>query len=180
MSRCRATLTIGCSLAASIACAPVVAAQRIPLHEGDRVRVDWRSTMSNSAEGRYVAASPDSVTFTTREGVRLAVATRSVSRLQVGLGVRTRQREGAIGGAIVGGVLGAVVGATSADKQVTITGSTYPTLGDPFSSGVLGALGGGLVGAFLGRAIGRGMETVAWRNVDPSSLNVSVGLRIVR
>ena len=179
MSRGRTMLTAVCALVLASAWTTSAQAQH-RLVEGDRVRVSWRDRMSNSAEGRYLTASSDSVAFTTREGVRLAVPLRSVQRIDVALGVRTRQREFALGGAGVGGVIGAIVGAASAKKEATLTGAEYPTLGDPFTGGVLGGLAGGLAGVFIGGLIGKGMQTDRWQRVDLRAYNVSLGIRMAR
>jgi outer membrane lipoprotein SlyB len=179
MPRRRTMLTAVCTLVLAGASAPVAEAQH-RLVEGDRIRVSWRDRMSNSAEGRYQQASSDSIAFTTREGVRLAVPLRSVQKLDVALGVRTRQREFALGGAGVGGVIGAIVGAASAKKEATLTGPEYPTLGDPFTGGVVGGLAGGLAGAFVGGLIGRGMQADRWQSVDLRAYNVSLRIRMAR
>ena len=123
---------------------------------------------------------PDSLVFITRENVRLAVPVKSVTRMEMALGLRNRQREGVIAGVLAGGLAGAVVGASSATKDATLTGSSYPTLGDPTTSGILGALAGGLAGAFVGGFIGHNMRTDRWQEVKVGSLNVSAGLRVGR
>ena len=179
MSRRRTMLTAACTLALSSAWASAAQAQH-RLVEGDRVRVSWRDRMNNSAQGRYVESPADSLVFTTREGVRLAVPFRSVQKLDVALGVRTRQREFAIGGAVGGGVIGAIIGAATAKKEATLTGAEYPTLGDPLTGGVLGGLAGGLAGAFIGGLVGRGMQTDRWQSVDLRGYNVSLGVRMAR
>jgi hypothetical protein len=154
------------------------AQQRITLANGDRIRVDWRDLGTSSADGRYVEGAADSLIFTTREGVRLAVPRRSVTRLQVALGQRNRGREFAIGGVVVGAAVGVALGVASAgEKQETLTGSSYPTLGDPTTSGILGGLAGGLAGAFIGTWLGRTRTTDRWQDVNLSSFNVSMGVK---
>ncbi|MDB4884013.1 MAG: hypothetical protein JWL95_2779 [Gemmatimonadetes bacterium] len=181
MSRRQTILIAGWTLALFVWPASSVAAQRVALAEGDHVRVSWREPGSSSAEGRYVQGSPDSLSFTTREGVRLTVPLASVNRLDVALGFRDRGKEVALGGAAVGVLIGAVVGITTADKQGSpLTDGSYPTLSDPTTSGILGGLAGGLAGAFIGTWIGRSMQTIRWQRVNPTSLNVSVGLRLAR
>jgi hypothetical protein len=181
MSRRETLLTAGCALALCITLGTRVEAQRIALAEGDRLRITWRTSMSNSAEGRYAPSPPDSLSFVTGEGVRLTVPTAAVTRMELGIGTRNRGREVGLIGAGVGAVVGAVVGAASAKKDVSPVGeSSYPTLGDPATGGVIGALGGGLAGVFIGTWIGRGMKTVNWQRVSPNMINVSVGLRVVR
>jgi hypothetical protein len=177
MSHRRTMLTVLCVLTLSSTAATVALAQH-QLVDGDRVRVGWRDRMDNSAEGRYVTGPADSLVFTTREGVRLAVPLRAVRRLDVALGVRTRQKEFALGGAAVGGVVGAIIGVTSAKKEATLTGAEYPTLGDPVTGGILGGLAGGLAGAFVGGLIGRSKVTDRWQSVDLRGYNVSLGIRM--
>ena len=156
------------------------AAQGVALADGDRIRVDWRDRTSNSAEGRYREGPADSLVFVTREGVRLAVPRSSVNRVQVALGMRSRSREYAFGGALGGGIVGAVIGASTAEKQSTLAGDKYATLGDPITNGIVGALVGGVAGAFVGSWIGRAKTSDRWQDVDPSSYRVSMGLRILR
>jgi hypothetical protein len=176
MSHHRPTSCALVALVLLIAGARGAGAQGAALADGDRIRVDWRDLMSNSAEGSYRASPGDSIVFITREGVRLAVPRNSVQRLQVALGVRNRGREYAIGGAMAGGIVGAVVGASSARKDQTLVGESYATLGDPTTNGILGALAGGLVGAFVGTWIGRNKTTDRWQDVNLSSFKVSVRL----
>jgi hypothetical protein len=180
MSLTRSTSRALLALLLLVAGARGVAAQGVTLADGDRIRVDWRDRMSNSAEGRYREGTSDSLVFVTRDGVRLAVPRSSVDRVQVALGVRSRAREYAFGGALGGGIVGAVIGASTAKKQSTLTGDRYDTLSDPTTNGIVGALVGGVAGAFVGSWIGKTKTTDRWQDINPSAYRVSMGLRFVR
>ena len=129
-------------------------AQQLPLVPGDRVRVSWDVLLPKTAEGRLEAATADSIVFATDSGERRAVPMRSVERVEVARGFRSRTGEYAVGGGLLGGVVGALLAEAIVKHQNSVRSDAFNFQGSVrtgrIAGGFLGVVAGVAAGAFLG------------------------------
>ena len=161
--RLRRMLFAASILSASVAWGRAALAQEVSsLTAGARVRVTRLSTGMD--EGRFVALTPDSLTFAARDGSRRAVALQDMALLELADGFRTRAQEFAIGGALGGAVIGGALGALAVRRQ-NAAPREFPQLASADAGGLAGALVGAVGGGVAGALVGRYLKTDRWKSV---------------
>ena len=170
-------------------------AQQAPVAPGTRVRV-WTQTDAKGrpwgepTEGRITVCTADSLVVDDRSpNGPLAIPLASVSRLDVSLGLRSRDR-GALRkgrmGLLIGGATGAVFGFAQGDND---TADCIPWCFSADQMAINSAIVLGTTGAVIGAVIGNGWPGERWMkrvrvpgrvSISPSGRNsvaVSSGLR---
>ena len=113
--------------------------------------------------GKVVAATPDTVEIALDNGARTTVVVRTVRRVDVSRGGKSRgagARKGALWGAIIAGAAGAILSIASREEL----GEDGASVGE---AAALGAWSGGLFGGLIGSGIGAARAGEHWETVFP-------------
>jgi hypothetical protein len=129
-----------------------------PIDSGTRVRIVSPVLGARPATGRVVSTNPDTLFFRwDKRSVSTAIATPSITRLEVARGTHTTKAKSSLVGFFLGAVTGAAIGAAS--YKPSCNGFCFD-LG-PSAVAAFGAVVGGGGGAIVGALVGR-RKTETW------------------
>ncbi len=149
----------------------VVAAQRVSLRSGARVRATPADQNAPYLMGMVIGQTADSISILIGPGDTARVSLASLELLEVSRGRRAHLAQGAGWGFVIGAGAGAGIGAATMEGDWRGLGA------------LLGAGGGALAGLLVGAVVGSYVQSERWDAAPGWKLNVSflpagAGLRV--
>jgi hypothetical protein len=140
----------------------VVAAQRVSLRSGARVRVTPADQNAPYLMGMVIGQTADSISILIGPGDTVRVSLASLELLEVSRGRRAHRAEGAGWGLVIGAAAGAGIGVATTEGEWRGLGA------------LVGAGGGALAGLLVGIVVGDAVRSERWEAAPGWKLNMSL------